>query len=72
MEGYRERREMQVRQLARRVADQVADTNREQALEPMPPNERRFAHIELQDNTQVFTESVGEEPNRKVVIYPSD
>ena len=72
VEGYRERREMQVRQLARRVADQVADTNREQALEPMPPNERRFAHIELQDNTQVFTESVGEEPNRKVVIYPSD
>lgn len=72
VEGYRERREMQVRQLARRVAEQVADTSREQALEPMPPNERRFAHIELQDNTQVFTESVGEEPNRKVVIYPSD
>jgi spoIIIJ-associated protein len=72
VEGYRERREMQVRQLARRVAEQVADTSREQALEPMPPNERRFAHIELEDNTQVFTESVGEEPNRKVVIYPSD
>lgn len=71
VDGYRERREKQVRQLARRVADQVADTQREQALEPMPPNERRFAHLELQDETLVYTESVGQEPYRKVVIYPS-
>ncbi|MCK5794709.1 MAG: protein jag [Anaerolineales bacterium] len=71
VEGYRERREQQVRQLARRVADQVADTKREQALEPMPPNERRLAHLELQDETQVYTESVGQEPYRKVVIHPS-
>ena len=72
VEGYRERREQQVRQLARRVAEQVADTGREQALEPMPANERRFAHLELQDEPQVYTESVGTEPHRKVVIYPSD
>lgn len=72
VEGYRERREQQVRQLARRVADQVADTKREQALEPMPPNERRFAHLELQDEPLVYTESVGQEPYRKVVIHPSE
>ena len=72
VEGYRERREMQVRQLARRVADQVADTQREQALEPMPPNERRFAHIELKDEPRVYTESIGLEPQRKVIIYPSE
>jgi spoIIIJ-associated protein len=72
VEGYRDRREKQVRQLARRVAEQVADTGREQALEPMPPNERRFAHIELQDEDKVYTESIGTEPHRKVVIYPSD
>ncbi len=72
VEGYRERREMQVRQLARRVAEQVADTHHKQALEPMPPNERRFAHIELQDFPQVYTESEGEDPYRKVVIYPKD
>lgn len=72
VEGYRERREMQVRQLARRVAEQVADTQREQALEPMPPNERRFAHLELQDEELVYTESIGTEPNRKVIIYPAD
>jgi spoIIIJ-associated protein len=72
VEGYRERREKQVRQLARRVAEQVADTGREQALEPMPPNERRFAHLELQEETQVYTESVGTDPHRKVVIHPMD
>jgi spoIIIJ-associated protein len=72
VEGYRGRREQQVRQLARRVAEQVADTKREQALEPMPPNERRFAHIELQDLDSVYTESIGQDPNRKVIIYPAD
>jgi spoIIIJ-associated protein len=72
VEGYRERRELQVRQLAQRVAGQVADTQREQALEPMPPNERRFAHMELQENTAVYTESIGTEPNRKVIIHPSE
>ncbi|MBS1250288.1 MAG: hypothetical protein MAG431_01881 [Chloroflexi bacterium] len=70
VEGYRGRREQQVRQLARRVAEQVANTRRRQALEPMPPNERRFAHIELEDNPKVYTESTGENPYRKVVIYP--
>jgi spoIIIJ-associated protein len=72
VEGYRERRELQVRQLARRVAEQVADTHIKQALEPMPPNERRFAHLEIQDMPQVYTESEGEEPYRKVVIYPAE
>jgi spoIIIJ-associated protein len=72
VEGYRARREAQVRQLARRVAEQVADTQREQALEPMPPNERRFAHIELQEESSVYTESSGQEPYRKVIIYPSE
>jgi spoIIIJ-associated protein len=72
VEGYRERREQQVRQLARRVAEQVADTKREQSLEPMPPNERRFAHLELQDETLVYTESSGQEPYRKVVIRPTE
>jgi spoIIIJ-associated protein len=70
VEGYRKRRENQVRQLAVRVADQVADTQRHQTLEPMPANERRFAHLELKDRTDVYTESVGSDPHRKVVIHP--
>jgi spoIIIJ-associated protein len=70
VEGYRSRRERQLRQLAQRMADQAIKTGRRQILEPMPPNERRIIHIELRQNKQVATESRGEEPYRKVTIYP--
>ena len=72
VEGYRNRREKQLYQIANRIADQVIETGRSQALEPMPPNERRLIHIELRDNPQVYTESVGEGDRRKVVIFPKD
>lgn len=68
VQGYRERREVQVRKLARRLADQAINTGRRQVLEPMPANERRFIHMELRDHPDVTTESIGEEPNRKVTI----
>jgi spoIIIJ-associated protein len=70
VEGYRVRREGQLRQLARRMADQAIKTGRRQILEPMPANERRIIHIELRENPKVSTESVGEEPRRKVTIIP--
>jgi spoIIIJ-associated protein len=70
VENYRERREIQVRQLARRMADQAIKTGRRQVLEPMPANERRMVHIELRENEQVRTESIGDEPYRKVTIIP--
>jgi spoIIIJ-associated protein len=68
VQGYRERRERQLRVLARRMAEQVVHTGRKQNLEPMPANERRVIHLELRDHEFVTTESVGEEPNRKVTI----
>ena len=70
VEGYRVRRENQLRQLARRMADQAISTGRKQVLEPMTASERRIVHIELRDNPQVSTESVGEDPRRKVTIIP--
>jgi len=70
IEGYRERRYAQVRQLALRMADQAIKTGRRQILEPMPANERRIVHIELRSNPDVKTESTGEEPYRKVTILP--
>lgn len=70
VEGYRKRREIQLRGLARRMADQAVNTGRKQMLEPMPANERRLIHIELRDNPQVTTESIGEDPRRKVTIMP--
>jgi spoIIIJ-associated protein len=68
VQGYRARRERQLRILARRMADQAVHTGRRQSLEPMPANERRLVHLELRDHPDVYTESVGEEPNRKVNI----
>ncbi len=70
IQGYRERRERQLRQMASRMADQVAKTGRRISLEPMPATERRIIHLTLRENEFVMTESIGEEPNRKVVIYP--
>lgn len=68
IQGYRSRRERQLRQLAQRLAEQAVMTGKRQVLEPMPANERRVIHLELRDHTQVVTESIGEEPNRKVTI----
>lgn len=70
VQHYRQRREDELRKLARRIAEQVRDTGHQQTLEPMPPNERRIIHIELQANPHVETESVGEDPRRKVIVKP--
>lgn len=72
VEGYRDRREKQLVQMAKRMADQVAKTGRRQTLEPMPSSERRIIHIALRDHPDVRTESTGEDPYRKVVIMPKN
>jgi spoIIIJ-associated protein len=70
VEGYRNRRERQLRQLARRMAEQAIRSRRKQVLEPMSASDRRIIHIELRTNPEVDTLSIGEEPNRKVTILP--
>jgi spoIIIJ-associated protein len=72
VEGYRDRREKQLIQMAKRMADQVSKSGRRQTLEPMPSAERRIIHIALRDHPNVKTESTGEEPYRKVMILPKD
>ncbi|NWG05329.1 MAG: protein jag [Chloroflexi bacterium] len=72
VEGYRDRREKQLIQMAKRMADQVAKSGRRQTLEPMPSGERRIIHIALRDHPAVKTESTGEEPYRKVMILPKE
>lgn len=72
VEGYRSRRENQLRRMARRMAEQVIKTGRRQVLEPMSSNERRIIHLELREHPAVYTESIGEDPHRKVCIIPKD
>lgn len=68
VDGFRERRAKQLKQLANRMAEQAVKTGRRQLLEPMSSSERRVIHIELKDHAEVYTESVGEGPGRKVSI----
>lgn len=72
VEGYRDRRDKQIRQLALRMVDQVIKTGKKATLEPMTASERRTIHIELRGHPAVTTESTGEEPHRKVVILPKE
>jgi len=67
-ENYRKKRESTLENLANRIASKVEKSGRSKTLEPMNPYERRIIHSTLQKNKYVETFSVGEEPNRKVVI----
>jgi len=69
-ENYRARREQTLVKLAQSLASSVTRNNRKLTLEPMHSNERRIIHATLQNNPNVDTFSIGDEPNRKVVIAP--
>ncbi len=69
-ENYRQKRQETLIKLANNLAGNVAKNKRKTTLEPMSANERRIIHSALQNNKQVDTFSVGEEPNRRVVIAP--
>ncbi|MGB4595010.1 MAG: RNA-binding cell elongation regulator Jag/EloR [Anaerolineaceae bacterium] len=68
VQSYRDRRESELKKIAHRMAEQAITTGRKQFLEPMPANERRIIHMELRNYEQLVSESIGEDPNRKVTI----
>lgn len=70
-EDYRARREETLSRLARKEAARVRASGRTVTMEPMNPYERRILHSALQNFEGVTTYSEGEEPNRCVVIAPS-
>jgi spoIIIJ-associated protein len=67
-ENYRKKREETLIKLADRLAERVIKYKKSITLEPMNPYERRIIHFSLQNNKQIRTYSIGDEPNRKVVI----
>lgn len=69
-ENYRERRKETLETLAKNISFKVKRTRRPFKLEPMNPYERRIIHSTLQNDHYVTTKSEGEEPYRRVVIYP--
>ncbi|MBL8029668.1 MAG: protein jag [Candidatus Doudnabacteria bacterium] len=69
VDDYKMKREWFLKETARAATDQLKKTGRPQALEPMPSYERRIVHAYLQEhNPEVYTESIGQEPYRKIVI----
>ena len=70
IEGYRERQRSIVERQARVAAARVLKSRRPLELEPMTSFERKVVHSVLADFDGVRTASEGEEPDRKVVIYP--
>jgi spoIIIJ-associated protein len=71
VENYRGRREEQLRDVADRAAKRVAQSGKIIQLEPMPAVERRIVHMALVENPSVRTQSVGVEPNRRIVVLPA-
>jgi len=70
--GYKEKKINYLKEIASSAADEVALSKKEKILAPMPAYERRIIHLELADRSDVISESVGREPERRVVIrsYP--
>ena len=71
-EGYRARHEDQLAQMARRLAQRVATEGKVITFDPMSARERRIVHMALREIKGVRTESVGEEPQRRVQIIPGE
>ena len=69
---YKEKRERQLVRLARNIAREVKESKIEAQMDSMNSYERRIVHNALTNNKYVYTESTGEEPNRRVVIKPKE
>ena len=72
VENYKDKRVKNLEYLAKKVAREVKETKVETKLDSMNSYERRIIHSVLSENKYVYTESVGEEPNRCVVVKPKE
>jgi spoIIIJ-associated protein len=67
---YKKSRTSYVVDMARQVVTRVRSTQKSEALMPMSPYERRIVHMELASYPDIATESIGDDPNRRIVIKP--
>ena len=68
VDGYRSRQQEQLKETAKEKAEEVKKTGRLAVLPPMTSYERRLVHVELRDDPDVTTESIGEGGGRRVMI----
>lgn len=70
VDDYKKKREWYLRENAKKALQQVKNSGRPVQMEPMSAHERRIVHAFLSEEYAVETESIGEEPNRRIVIKP--
>lgn len=68
IEGYKEKRQKALEDLAEKIEKTVIKTKKSVTLEPMQAYERKIIHTKLQNSDRVETKSIGEEPRRKIVV----
>lgn len=69
--GYRERREAALAAFARDVAEQVRTSGTARSLEPMSSSDRKVVHDVLNEEVDVSSRSVGEDPDRRIIVEPA-
>jgi spoIIIJ-associated protein len=68
---YRKKREESIKALVKKKVEEVRKTGKKVELNPMPPHERKLVHMLVSEENGVGSYSQGEEPNRRVIIFPS-
>lgn len=69
--NYRQQKISLLKEVARTLAERVISSGHPLSLKPMSAFERRIIHMELANHGEVVTESIGEEPERRLVIKPA-
>jgi spoIIIJ-associated protein len=69
-EFYRKRKEKQLKEYARQIAQQVSETGKDEILDTMNPYERRIVHIAVNEIPGLATESIGDGFLKRIKIYP--
>ena len=67
---YKKKKIDYLKEMAKNAADEVTLTKKEKELPPMSSYERRIVHMELSQREDVVSESIGEEPERRIVVKP--
>lgn len=70
-DGYRARKEAELREIALRISDRVRRTGAREELGLMNPYERRIVHLAVAETEGVRTESSGEGVMKRVIILPA-
>lgn len=68
---YRQKHEQNLIEMAKATAARVKATGQEAMLPPLESFDRRLVHMALSDDQTVRTESMGEGPDRRLIIYPA-